>query len=414
MYLPIKGKIVYITFLLLLSAIGPTRSQDRLSMILESEKLINKGDTAQSITNYKKILEHYPQSFSATKRLAEIYYYQKDYYHAILYTNIALDITDNFLARQDELLAKNKQTMTSSERVESHQKTDQYLKDKADAHHLKGLIRLKQFRHADAIEELDMAIKVDSGNHSLYLDKATILIEKGVMTQARQYLHLATKDPLLRGKALFSFANSFYKEKRLDSALFYYNEVIKSNPLYKLAYQYKGLVLTEMQRYQQAQHAFTQFIQLDSTSEEIFFRRAVLYNELGEMTKALNDWDKVLTLNPENQEALRNRGLTYFQLGEYMEAIADFDKALEQAPGQSFTRINRGYSYYLLNQPDKALTDLNKGIEQMPRYYLGRYFRALVYLQKRKKKEACRDLKRAIELGMKEADIDRILIKKCL
>lgn len=409
------GKRVYaLIAMLTMATINSAYTQDRLSMIHTAEHLINTGDTVNGISNYKEILAVFPQSFAATRRLAELYYYQKDYYHAILYTNIALDITDNFLSREDKILSGHEPSLGTKKTAELQTKRDQYLKDKADAHHLKGLIRLKQLRHEDALLEFDLALETDTANYSLYFDKAMVLLEKGNTREARSYLHKAMQSPSLKSKALFSLGNSFYKEKKLDSALFYYEAVTKVNPLFKLAYQYRGLVLTEVQRYHQAAQAYTEFIQLDSTSEEVLFRRAVIYNELREMSKALDDWNSVLTLNAKNQEALRNRGLTHFQLGEYRNAIADFDTALELAPEQSYTRINRGYSYYLLNEPEKALTDLNIGIKQMPRYYLGRYFRALVYLQKRKKKEACRDLKRAMELGMKEADVDRILIKKCL
>ncbi len=411
----VRGSTVFLYQLLTAFAlfVHPASSQDRVQMIVKAENHLSDGDTTSAIEVYKETIHLFPQSFVATRRLAEIYYDLEDYYHAILYTNIALDVTDNHLNQQDSIQVKNLRHWPQRDLEAHEQKTQQYLLDKADAHHLKGLVRLKQLRYEQAIEELDKARAIDSANYSLYMDKATVLTEIGKHEEARENLYQAVKDPMLQNKARFNLGNLYYREKKLDSALHYYNMVIDQNPLFKLAYQYKGLALTEQRRYQEAALAYTRYIQLDDQSEEIYFRRAVLYNELGQLSKALGDWTKVLELNPDNQEAWRNRGLTWFQKAEYEKSVNDFDHAIELAPDQSYTRINRGYAYYLLNQPDKALTDLNKGIEQMPKYYLGRYFRALVQLQMRNKKEACRDVKKAIDLGMKESDIDDILLKKC-
>ena len=399
------------TFTLLYHA--PAYGQKEVQTILKAENFLLQGDTSKAVTEYKQALAHFPQNFVVTKRLAELYYELTDYYHAILYTNIALDITDEYLNRQDLLLAEGKGQMSKQELEEQTEKKHQYRSDKSDAHHLKGLIRLKQMKHDEALEELDRAIQLNASNNSLYIDKATVLTAMGKLPAAKKYLHKAAKEPLLAGKAHFSLGNLFFKEKGLDSALYYYNSAIQLNPLFKLTYKYKGLVLTEKQRYREAVEALTRFIQLDDRSEDVFFRRAVLYNELGESSNALEDWTKVLTLNPENQEAWRNRGLTYFKKAEYELAVKDFDEALSLEPDQSFTRINRGYSYYLLNHPNEALEDLNEGIKQMPNYYWGRYFRALVKLQLRKRKEACKDVRKAIELGMKEEDLDRVFLKKC-
>lgn len=371
-------------------------SQERLNSILMAEDQLIAGDTIVAVDTYKTVLKKFPRSFSATKRLSEIYYYLKDYHNAILYANIAIEIAEDYY--HDE---------------KNGNKTAQFRLDMADAHHLKGLVRIKQFRFNDALTEINTALSFDSLNYAIQLDRATVYLTANNLDSARHYLHQLKSQPEVRSKVLFSLANAHYKEKELDSALFYYNQVINSYPLFKTAHQYKGMVLTEMQRYRKALEAYSTYIQLDSSSEEVFFRRAVLRNELGDMTNALDDWTKVIELNEENQEAYRNRGLTYFQLGNYSKAIADFDKALELEPEQAYTEINRGYSHYLLDHPKKALSDLTNGIKKMPRYYFGYYFRALVHLQLKNKKEACRDAKRAMELGMKESDMDDLVLKKC-
>lgn len=371
-------------------------SQDRLSLILKAEDQLSAGDTTEALNTYKGVLEGFPRSFSATKRLSEVYYYLKDYHNAILYANIAIEIAEDYFFDSSE-----------------HNKTAQYRLDLADAHHLKGLIRMKQFRFKDALNEVNRALQFDSLNTAIQLDRAMIYLTANDLDSARYYLKPLKSQPEIRSKVLFSIANAYYKEKRLDSALYYYNQVVSYYPIFKAAHHYRGMVLTEMQRYRKAVEAYSTYIQLDGTSEEVFFKRAVLLNELADMTEALKDWSKVIELNPENQEAHRNRGLTYFQLGNYDKAIQDFDRALELEPDQAYTEINRGYSYYLLNDLKQALIDLNNGIKKMPRYYFGYYFRALVHLQLKNKKQGCSDAKRAAALGMQESTMDDLVLNKC-
>ncbi|MEM7109948.1 MAG: tetratricopeptide repeat protein [Bacteroidota bacterium] len=370
--------------------------QESLSLILAAENQLLEGDTIKAIATYKSVLEDFPESYSATKRLSEVYYYQQDYHNAILYSNITIEIAQAHF--YDENKPDNKM---------------QYKTDLADAHHLKGLIRLQQRRFRDALKELEVATRFDPLNKAVILDRAMVFFTANKLDSARFYLHSVKSKPEMRSKALFSLGNSYYKEKNLDSALFYYEQVTHSYPLFKTAYRYKGMVLTTLQSYRGAVEAFSTYLKLDSLSEEVLFRRAVLYNELGEMSNALQDWTRVIQLNDQNEEAYRNRGLTYFQAGSFNKAIEDFDQALELQPEQAYTEINRGYSYYLLNNPKQALTDLNHGIEKMPRYYFGYYFRSLVHLRLKNKKQACKDAKRAAELGMQESAMDDLVLKKC-
>ncbi|MEM9857035.1 MAG: tetratricopeptide repeat protein, partial [Bacteroidota bacterium] len=340
-----------IVFVSILGSIH-TVAQDRLSLVLKAEDQLMTGDTALAINTYQSVLEDFSRSFSATKRLSEIYYYQKDYHNAILYSNIAIEIAEEFYYDKNSVDLKTR-----------------FKTDLADAHHLKGLIRLKQNRFNDALNEMRRAANLDPLNKTITLDKGMVFFAANNLDSARYYFHTLKQEPELRNKVLFSLGNSYYKVKNLDSAFYYYNEISLSYPLFKTAHLYKGMVLTAMQKYKRAVAALSTYLNLDSLSEEVLFRRAVLYNELGETDNALRDWARVIKINDTNQEAYRNRGLTYFQAGIYDKAILDFDKALELAPEQAYTEINRGYSYYLLDNPKQALIDLNNGIEKMPRYY---------------------------------------------
>ncbi|ELR68257.1 Tetratricopeptide TPR_2 repeat protein [Fulvivirga imtechensis AK7] len=380
-------------------------------MLLNAEAILAHGDTTAAIAQFRQTLTRYPQSFAATMRLAEVHYHIEDYNTAIQYCNIAIDITENFIGKSMEKLQADS-TPTPEEIAEEKQKIQRYETDKIGIYHLKGRVRLKQLRRDDAIEEFKNALEIKQ-NSEVLTDLALTYLEIGLLQDALVLLHQAKFIDSVSYKPYFNLGNVHYKIQNTDSALYYYTITQKKAPNLKWPYLYSGMILTEKKQYYEALDQYSAFIDIDSTNEELYFRRAVLNSEINRWDAALEDWDHVLALNPENAEAWRNKGLSFFRIEAYDSAITAFNKALDIAPNEPFTYINRGYSYYLSNEPEKALQDLNYGLKHLPKYYLGYYFRALTYMQLRKKNKACDDLSKALGLGMKEEEVDEKLMRRC-
>ncbi|MBL6445067.1 tetratricopeptide repeat protein [Fulvivirga sp. 29W222] len=403
----VKQHLLILTALIIpLTAI----SQNKAELLLKAEEVLLKGDTIMATERFREILVVYPQSFTAAMRLAEIYQQRKDYHTAIQFVNVALDINDNYQVQTKEKI-ESKQ-LSQNELAEEQNRLNKYKSDQADIHHLKGVIRTRQLRRQDAIDEFRKALELKVSSQTL-TDLALTYLEIGLLHDALKLLHQARSIDSTSYKPYFNLANVHYKVQNTDSALYYYQRAQKKKRDLKWPYLYSGLIYTQKEDYSKAIDQYNSYIAIDSANEEVYFRRAVLYSELRQWPEALGDWTHVLKLNPKNAEAWRNKGLSHFQVAQYDSAITAFDEALKILPEESYTYINRGYSYYLINNPEQALQDLNKGLEGLPKYYLGYYFRALVYLQINKKQKACNNVHKAIELGMKQSEIDEKLLKKC-
>ncbi|MBL3655263.1 DUF6584 family protein [Fulvivirga sediminis] len=382
-------------------------TQDKTDLLKAAESTISKGDTTTAIQQFRYILTKYPQSFTAAQRLAETYFILGDYHKAVQYCNIAIDITDNYQADARKRIDE----APDSEKLEN-EKISHYVSDRADIHHLKGNIRVRQYQRNEAIEEYRKSLELKPSTE-VTIDLALAYLEVGLQRDAIQLLrNVIAQEPHL-AKGYFNLGNIYNKLQEPDSALANYKKAIKYDPELKWPYLYSGILYTREEKYDSALHNYDQFLAIDSTNEEVFFRRAVIHSELRNWKLAINDWHKVLNQDSDNAEAWRNQGLGYFQLNIYDSAIMSFDKALKYNPEEAYTYINRGYSYYLIDKPQQALADLNHGLKGLNNYYLGYYFRALTYWRLGKNKEACDDLEQAINLGMKEQNIDKKLFKKC-
>jgi len=404
---------ICLTVFFIVSCLGISNGQDKLQLLLRSENLLTEGDTTKAINSFETILKSYPKSYTACLRLAEVYTELQNYQKAVQYCNIAIDITEGYITDSRFDLEKNGHLLLSDAKDELTNKLKVYEANQGDSHHLKGLIRIKQDRWSDAQFEFRRALALNPDNSNIKIDLSLLLMDLGKIDEAKDLVKRAIIDDSLSVKPYFNLANLYYKVQQFDSAFLYYNKASQIKPDFKWPYLYQGYIHTKKQEYESALESYNSYLQLDSLSEEVYYRRAVLLVELGQWDSAIDDWSKVISLNSDNEEAWRSRGLTHFQLKEYSKAIDDFNHALSLSPDQPYTIINRGYSYYLANEPKKALDDLNIGVKEMPKYYFGYYFRALVHLQLRKKKLACEDLSKALSLGMKETDVDTLLIKKC-
>lgn len=382
-------------------------SQSQIDLLFRCEKILAEGDTARALDAFKETLRVYPQSFSAALRLSEINFSKRDYFLALQYCNIALDITDNFITEQESALAK---LGFAPEEAKAQIK---FFQDQAYMHHLKGMIRIEQERYIDAEFEFRRSINLDSTVTQVYIDLAKLLALQGRFSDAKKELKYSITLDSTSTKAKTQLATLHYQLKEVDSAIFYHQIVRENNPNNKWPYYYLGNIYAEQKKHADAISNFDSYLKLDSASEEVLYRKAVEHIELAQWEKALKEWNKVVAINPDNSEAWRNKGLTNFQLEAYDSAIIDFSQALKLEPEQAYTQINRGYSYYLIGEPKMALQDIDQGLALVPKYYLGYYFRALVYRQLRKKKKACADLKTAVSLGMKDEEIDKDLLSKC-
>ncbi len=72
-----------------------------------------------------------------------------------------------------------------------------------------------------------------------------------------------------------------------------------------------------------------------------YYNRGAAYFNLGNATRAIEDFDQALRLDPGYADAYIGRGTAYGNLGEHARAIEDYDQALRFDPGYAKARNNR-------------------------------------------------------------------------
>lgn len=203
-------------------------------------------------------------------------------------------------------------------------------------------------------------------------------------------------------------------------------------------FQKEGDIEVEGENYTQAINLYSQAIDLDSTSGELYYSRGNAWYYLNQLDAALDDLqtsillDSTLTspyvlmgiiyrdkeqheaaieilskgieLDPDLWFAYQIRGLSKAYLLNLSGAFSDFDKAIELEPNNWDLYLFRGSSRFLaFEELHQAMDDFNKAIslysESGEAYYLRGKLRFLLD----DADGGCSDLRKAIELGYEKA-----------
>lgn len=143
---------------------------------------------------------------------------------------------------------------------------------------------------------------------------------------------------------------------------------------------------------------WTDVISKNPRSHEALNNRGALYNERGELDRALADLDRSLELNPRQPRTLNNRTVVYWKKGNYEKAMADCDAALRLEPDFAEGWCNRGNIFFSRGQYDSAVVYYNRAIELMPSFPSAIANRGSCYLKTGDFKKAIVDYEAALSM----------------
>ncbi len=154
----------------------------------------------------------------------------------------------------------------------------------------------------------------------------------------------------------------------------------------------KGRQLYDAGRNDEAIAEFTKAIQLDTSSDEAFYGRALAYHNrafarqefegskpvkgsLDDFNRAISDFNAAITLNSSEPLFFEYRAETWFVKGDLRRALDDCSRAIQLDPNSANAYYNRGEVLAEQEKFDEAIEDLNQALEIQPEnttYYCAR------------------------------------------
>ncbi len=133
----------------------------------------------------------------------------------------------------------------------------------------------------------------------------------------------------------------YYQQGEVEKARYDYLQAIGLAPSAALYYQY-GLMADDRRM---ALDSFDRALALEPHRTKIYCQRAAIFQQEGQLDRALADYDRALEFEPESIEALCGRGVVRQKLADYGGASSDYQRAahlyLDRGQQQDYERLLR-------------------------------------------------------------------------
>jgi len=206
-----------------------------------------------------------------------------------------------------------------------------------------------------------------------------------------------------------------------DEAIADYNEAIRLDPKFALAYSNRGLARVAKKEvhsnlgnawadawvnawaYDQAIADYNEAIRLDPKFALAYFNRGLARYAKQAYDEAIADYDGAIRLDPKFALAYNNRGYVWHAKQDYDKAIADYDGAIRLDPMYALAYNNRGNAWRAKQAYDKAIADYGEAIRLDPKFALAYNGRA--WLWATCPDEKYRDGKKAVESATRACEL---------
>ena len=263
---------------------------------------------------------------------------------------------------------------------------------------------------------------------ALKYDAKKKIVDYQAVTQAIDRNSGSAEDYLLRG-------NAFLLEVDFDLALKDFNKAIKIDPSKYMSYNMRGelyalrgedqkaledfkmalalkpdnaIAYAQTTRILKSMHQinplfiwFDQALMMNPLMGEIYYQRGLLFQELGDHGKAIDEFKRAMALNNGLKEDIYyDRGKSYEALKQFDLACKDFEGSLKNDPANIKSLNELGIIYVMNKEYDKAMEVFNKAISMHPYDDKAYSNRGLVDIQQKQYSLALNDYSKAISLEL--------------
>ncbi|MDP2690052.1 MAG: tetratricopeptide repeat protein, partial [Deltaproteobacteria bacterium] len=134
-----------------------------------------------------------------------------------------------------------------------------------------------------------------------------------------------------------------------------------------------------------------------------YYNRGVLYADMRDFRRALDDYAMAAALDPEFKDTYVNRGIALLELGRYGEAIDDFSRYVALDPRYAPAYVNRGNARLKAGDMTGGMEDLNEAAKLDPEDPVPYYNLGFAYLTDGDTEKARLCFMQAYSLGFDEA-----------
>jgi tetratricopeptide (TPR) repeat protein len=183
------------------------------------------------------------------------------------------------------------------------------------------------------------------------------------------YKKVNTKSKHNYAYILLQIANTFKIENNIDSALVYYNEIIKNDSTCSRAYLNRADTYHYFDKFKLSVDDYTKALESENDPEVIYLIycfRAHSYTHLGNYNNSQNDLDLAIKTYPKMYLAYKYKAELLSDQGKVSESLAVLKVAKELCQDESDLFLTESHIYHKSGDYKKAIKILDKAIKMSP------------------------------------------------
>jgi tetratricopeptide (TPR) repeat protein len=212
------------------------------------------------------------------------------------------------------------------------------------------------------------------------------------------------KDYEAQASLLVQRGIAFGHKKNLDKAIGDFDEAIRLNPKFAMAYNSRGDAWIHKGKLDKALLDYNEAIHLDPKIAMVYGNRGNTWLNKQEFDRAIKDCDEAIRLNTKYAMAYSIRGTAWMNKQELDKAISDYTEAIRLDPKLANAYFNRATILFNRRDIAKALFDFHDASRLDPKLAPAFYGKACCYAVERKTERAIDNLRQALELGYRDFD----------
>ncbi len=207
---------------------------------------------------------------------------------------------------------------------------------------------------------------------------------------------------LICGAGLVLMILSFRHSQSWKNTGALWDNAIKSYPGAK-AYTNRAYLYQQEGQLDKALDLYLKSLKYNVLDEEVYYNMGVIYYNQNKDSLALLSYNKAMEYKEAYPDALNGRGSVYARMNLTDKAFADFNRCLELKPDYALAYKNRASSYFLQNKYDSAIADFNRYNSLQDKDAEGYSNLCVAYLNKGSNQEAIQACEQAIKMDPKFA-----------
>ncbi|MBN2664334.1 MAG: tetratricopeptide repeat protein [Bacteroidales bacterium] len=162
---------------------------------------------------------------------------------------------------------------------------------------------------------------------------------------------------------LYSIAQTFIQAGRYDVAAFYLTKAYQISPKDKTIILDLAFCLERNQNYKKSEKLYKAYLKKDPFSKLAWYNLGVVLTSLQKVDQAIEAFDYSIAIDQKFSSPVYNKADLFFQTKKYDKSIEEFSKLLELEKSNATALFLRGVSYFNTANLKSALIDLKRSLK---------------------------------------------------